>query len=148
MRLPLSSQWGARLCITNDPESPLAAASQSTIAINAGEERSIAATKTYSNQLMAIAMLSAALLNDEKRWRELRQVPGSVSRGISRFHLSSRPGMWEEVDGGRAQTSAALLFVVGFALTPRRTGRRRCGHFVPRIPLLAGFACLSPIRIR
>jgi len=75
-------QGGATLCITNDPESPLAAASQSTVAIQAGEERSIAATKTYSNQLMAIAMLSAALLDEEERWEELQQVPVAVGSAL------------------------------------------------------------------
>ena len=100
-------QGGATLCITNDPESPLAAASQSTIAINAGEERSIAATKTYSNQLMAIAMLSTALLNDEERWRELRQVPVAVSEAL-------RMNMGLEVSAPFVDASRFLILGRGY----------------------------------
>ncbi|HXF84118.1 MAG TPA: SIS domain-containing protein, partial [Anaerolineales bacterium] len=43
--------------------------------IQAGAERSVAATKTYTAQLMSIAMLSAALRGEKTRWDELRHVP-------------------------------------------------------------------------
>lgn len=56
------------LAITNRPESPLATAADLVIDIHAGEETAVAATKTYTAELMAIAMLSSAW-ND---W-ELRQ---------------------------------------------------------------------------
>jgi glucosamine--fructose-6-phosphate aminotransferase (isomerizing) len=44
--------------------------------IQAGSEKAIAATKTYTNELMAIAMLSAALSGDKVHQRELRKVSG------------------------------------------------------------------------
>jgi glucosamine--fructose-6-phosphate aminotransferase (isomerizing) len=64
------------LCITNSPASPLAQAADLTLDIQAGEEKSIAATKTYTSELMAIAMLSAALADNKRLWRELEKVSG------------------------------------------------------------------------
>src|SRR4030095_14338978 len=54
-------QGGATLAITNDPESPLAAGSEHWIVLTRRREYSVPATKTYTNQLLALAMLSAAL---------------------------------------------------------------------------------------
>lgn len=67
------------LAITNAPESPLARAAHYVIALRAGREQSIAATKTYTAQLMALAMLSTALAQDEARRRELERVPEFVA---------------------------------------------------------------------
>ncbi|HEX7620547.1 MAG TPA: SIS domain-containing protein [Anaerolineales bacterium] len=64
------------LSITNAPDSPLAQAAELVLDIQAGEEKAIAATKTYTNELMAIAMLSAALADDKTHWRELEKVSG------------------------------------------------------------------------
>jgi glucosamine--fructose-6-phosphate aminotransferase (isomerizing) len=44
----------------------------------AGEERAVAATKTYTAELMAIAMISAALEGNSTRWDELDVVPEAV----------------------------------------------------------------------
>lgn len=62
------------LAITNAPESPLARAADLVLDIQAGEEKAVAATKTYTAELMAIAMLSAALSEVEERWSELASV--------------------------------------------------------------------------
>jgi glucosamine--fructose-6-phosphate aminotransferase (isomerizing) len=48
------------LAITNEPHSPLAQTADFVIHIHAGVETAVAATKTYTSQLLAIAMLSAA----------------------------------------------------------------------------------------
>jgi glutamine---fructose-6-phosphate transaminase (isomerizing) len=63
------------LAITNVPDSPLAKAAEYILDIQAGEEKAVAATKTYTAELMAIAMLSAALNNFDERWSELAHVP-------------------------------------------------------------------------
>jgi glutamine---fructose-6-phosphate transaminase (isomerizing) len=63
------------LAITNDPDSPLARESDFVINIQAGAEIAVAATKTYTAELMALAMLSVALGDDRKRQAELDQVP-------------------------------------------------------------------------
>ena len=48
----------------------------------AGAERAVAATKTYTTSLGALAMLSAALEADASRWAELERVPGLVAAAI------------------------------------------------------------------
>jgi glucosamine--fructose-6-phosphate aminotransferase (isomerizing) len=63
------------LAITNAPNSPLAKAAELVLDIQAGDEKSIAATKTYTTELMAIAMLSAAFSANRASWRELAKVP-------------------------------------------------------------------------
>lgn len=73
-------QGASSLAITNAPGSPLARAAGASIDISAGPEAAVAATKTYTAQLLAIAMLSAALAGDEARWRELTRVPDLVRR--------------------------------------------------------------------
>ena len=71
-------QGNLTLAITNEANSPLAQESDFVLEIDAGSEQAVAATKTYTTELMAIAMLSAALARDEARWRELMQAPGWV----------------------------------------------------------------------
>ncbi len=63
------------LAITNEPESPLAEAADMVINIGAGEELAVAATKTYTAQLLAVAMLSAAL-DPATTGEELNNLPG------------------------------------------------------------------------
>jgi glucosamine--fructose-6-phosphate aminotransferase (isomerizing) len=63
------------LAITNAPDSPLAKAADLVIDISAREERAVAATKTYTAELMAMAMFSAALSPDETRAKDLKNVP-------------------------------------------------------------------------
>ncbi|MFC1936666.1 SIS domain-containing protein [Chloroflexota bacterium] len=73
--LESGKQQGAMtLAITNAPSSPLAKAADHVIDIRAGEEKAVAATKTYSAQLMSIALLSIALAEDENGLEELRSV--------------------------------------------------------------------------
>jgi glucosamine--fructose-6-phosphate aminotransferase (isomerizing) len=64
------------LSITNEPRSPLAEASDFVLDIQAGKERAVAATKTYTTELMSVAMLSAALSGNRNGWRELTRVAG------------------------------------------------------------------------
>jgi len=73
-------QGAETLAIVNAPDSPLARAAASVIDISAGDERAVAATKTYTAQLMAVAMFSAALAEDQARWDELSRVPGAVAQ--------------------------------------------------------------------
>lgn len=58
-------QGAPTVAITNDPGSPLALAAETTIDLGVGPERAIAATKTYTTTLLAIAALSVALRRDE-----------------------------------------------------------------------------------
>jgi glucosamine--fructose-6-phosphate aminotransferase (isomerizing) len=63
------------LAITNEPDSPLANEADFVIDILAGEEKAVAATKTYTAELLAMAMLSSALDKDRQREEELGKVP-------------------------------------------------------------------------
>jgi glucosamine--fructose-6-phosphate aminotransferase (isomerizing) len=67
------------LAITNDPDSPLAAQADYVIPLYAGEERAVAATKTYTTQLAALALLSCCLGDDSDRLEALRRVPQAVA---------------------------------------------------------------------
>ena len=71
------------LAITNEMDSPLAEAAEFTLDIDAGVETSVAATKTYTGELMAIAMISAALANDGNLWDQLRNVPVWIDAVLS-----------------------------------------------------------------
>ena len=64
------------LTITNAPDSPLAQESAFVIDIQAGEERAIAATKSYTAQLMVFAMLSLAMqkINHDEAYLERKSV--------------------------------------------------------------------------
>jgi glucosamine--fructose-6-phosphate aminotransferase (isomerizing) len=76
-------QGALTLAITNRPGSPLALAAENTLPLLAGEERAVAATKTYTSQLCALAMLSAALEARESRWKELDGVPDLVEAAVA-----------------------------------------------------------------
>ena len=67
------------VAITNDPNSRLAQAATDVIALHADVERSIAATKTYTAQLMALALLAAHLSGQPARVAELAAVPDAVA---------------------------------------------------------------------
>src|SRR5438874_5499079 len=58
------------VAITNDPGSELASAAELILPLEAGEERSVAATKTFMNQLAALALLAGAAAGreDEVAW--------------------------------------------------------------------------------
>ncbi|MBI5882611.1 MAG: SIS domain-containing protein [Elusimicrobia bacterium] len=58
--LEASSRAGAfTVAVTNDPSSPLARAADHALFLHAGEERSIAATKTFTTQVACLYLLAA-----------------------------------------------------------------------------------------
>ncbi len=67
------------IAITNDPASPLARAAAHVLECRAGEERAVAATKTYVAELAVIAGLVAALVPDSPMARALPGVPGALA---------------------------------------------------------------------
>ncbi len=71
------------LAITNDPGSALAAAADHVIDLGAGPERAVAATKTYTAELVAVAMLSAALSDGrDRRAAALARLPAAVAGAL------------------------------------------------------------------
>jgi glutamine---fructose-6-phosphate transaminase (isomerizing) len=77
-------QGAMTAAITNDPGSPLAAAAAHVIDLGAGEERSVAATKTYTASLAAIAWLAAAAAGDGAREAELGALPEALAAQLAR----------------------------------------------------------------
>lgn len=76
-------QGAVTIAITNEPASPLAKAARHVIPLHAGEERSVAATKTYTSSLAALAMLSVALDGDEADREALAALPRAVTGALA-----------------------------------------------------------------
>jgi glucosamine--fructose-6-phosphate aminotransferase (isomerizing) len=75
-------QGALTVAITNDPASDLAASAEYLVELEAGEERAVAATKTYLAEIAVIAMLSAALSGDEASQDELRAIPAALEAAL------------------------------------------------------------------
>jgi glucosamine--fructose-6-phosphate aminotransferase (isomerizing) len=75
-------QGALTVAVTNTPDSPLGDAAEHVLALRAGEEKAVAATKTYTAQLGALALLAAHLGEDEERLAELNRVPSAVGETL------------------------------------------------------------------
>ena len=108
-------QGALTAAMTNDPTSPLATAGEHLLDLGAGEELSVAATKTYTAELMAIAMLAVALGPDSPAHREaLQRVPeaqrGALESGERAVELAdARAGLADCVVLGRGFNLATVL---------------------------------------
>ncbi len=69
------TQGRPTLAITNAPDSALAHAAEWVLPLHCGEEKAVAATKTYTASLAALALLSTALSGDAQRRAELARIP-------------------------------------------------------------------------
>ncbi len=72
------------IALTNEPASPLGRAAEAVLPLEAGEERAVAATKTYLNSLGAIALLFAASTGDDGAHAELERMPEAVTAQLER----------------------------------------------------------------
>ncbi len=70
------------LAITNRDGSALARAADEVILLHAGEEKSIAATKTYTCSLAAMALLAALWSGEKMRVEELLALPEKLSAAL------------------------------------------------------------------
>jgi glucosamine--fructose-6-phosphate aminotransferase (isomerizing) len=73
-------QGALTAAITNAPASDLAQAAAFVLPLHAGEERAVAATKTYTTELAAIALLSTLLGGDGARLDDLMQMPERMAQ--------------------------------------------------------------------
>ncbi len=96
------------LAITNMAGSPLARAADDVILQHAAEEKTVGATKTYTTQLCALALLSVSLANDAVRRRELDTAPEAVRGALS---LSASV---EQIAGRWRGANAALVLGRGY----------------------------------
>jgi len=76
-------QGALTVAATNAPDSPLAHATDHILPLDAGEERAVAATKTYTAQLAALALLAVQLAGDGERLASLRSVPEAVKKTLA-----------------------------------------------------------------
>ena len=83
-------QGAPTLAITNDPGSRPGRAADHVIELAAGPERAIAATKTYTAELLAIARLSAALAGRPHGDVTARRIPGRDRPGARQSRPRSR----------------------------------------------------------
>ncbi|HEY7618579.1 MAG TPA: SIS domain-containing protein [Solirubrobacteraceae bacterium] len=74
-------QGAMTAAITNDPSSPLAAAADHVVDLEAGAERSVAATKTYTASLAAIAALVAE--GDPGLAGEVARLPEAIAAQLA-----------------------------------------------------------------
>lgn len=75
-------QGAPTLAITNDPASPLAREADQVLDLAAGPELAIAATKTYTTSLLALARLSVALDPDPAADGAVATVPDAVAAAL------------------------------------------------------------------
>lgn len=87
------------LAITNNPDSPMAQLADRSIDIGAGPELAVAATKSYTSQLLTIAMISVGMAGDRS---ELASIPNDVASALE----AVRP---EDVDRFRDQNRCVVI---------------------------------------
>lgn len=75
-------QGALTLAITNASDSPLARGADFALELQAGIEQAVAATKTYTAELLAIAALAAAWSGDAEHPRTLSRVPDAVAAAL------------------------------------------------------------------
>jgi glucosamine--fructose-6-phosphate aminotransferase (isomerizing) len=76
-------QGALTVAVTNAPDSPLAHAADHVLPLGAGVERAVAATKTYTAQLAALALLAVQLAGDGERLASLRSMPEAVKKTMA-----------------------------------------------------------------
>jgi len=70
------------LALTNDPESPLARTAEHVIPLWANPEKAVAASKTYTASLAALALISCVLNDDNESILRLEQIPNAMKKTI------------------------------------------------------------------
>lgn len=98
------------VAVTNDEESPLAKTAQFHLYCGAGKEVSIAATKTFTAQMMVLALFAAAWAEDTA----LQKALSGVSAGVDRI-LSYMPKAIDGILPDYMNMSAAVVLGRGFA---------------------------------
>ena len=95
------------VAITNDPRSALAVAAEATLSLLAGPERSVAASKTYMNQLASLALLAGGAAGKARKIADgLRRVAEQMAEMLD--PLALRAG-----EIAPAFTYVERMFVIG-----------------------------------
>lgn len=94
------SKGALTVAVTNGPESGLGRAAESTLPLSAGAEQAVAATKTYVNQLAALALLAGCTAG---RGRELAEGLRVVSDQLE--------GVLDPLEEAARQVATAFAYV-------------------------------------
>jgi glucosamine--fructose-6-phosphate aminotransferase (isomerizing) len=117
------TQGAATIAITNAAESPLGQAAEFVIDVAAGPEKATAATKTYTSQLLAVAMLAAAMGgggagalggDDGARWAALTALPTQMEAALADETAVA------EAAAARATTDRCIVLGRGFEYATAR----------------------------
>uniref|UniRef100_UPI00404AF430 SIS domain-containing protein n=1 Tax=Candidatus Limnocylindrus sp. TaxID=2802978 RepID=UPI00404AF430 len=106
------------VALTNDMTSPLAAAAESTVNLDAGPERAVAATKTYIAELVSVALIAAAAARHAGRdasWsNEIDALPERMQAALSAAKTWLAKGADAPLYAALLQSSRALVVGRGF----------------------------------
>ena len=91
------AQGRPTVAITNAPGSPLAGTADATVDLGAGAERSVAATKTYTASLAALAALAVEIAGDETPREQLAAVAEAMQRQLE-HGIGDAPRVLEGAD--------------------------------------------------
>jgi len=91
------------VAVVNDVGSPLAGLAEVVLPLNAGAERSVAATKSYIASLAALLQLAAHWTGDPRLDRAVRRLPDDLDAALARSWLDAVPVL----------AAARNLYVVG-----------------------------------
>ena len=98
------------VAVTNDPDSPLAKSAKYHLYCGAGLETSIAATKTFTSQMMALALLAAVWAEDDALTSALGGVAGDVEKLLT-YMPEKLAGLVKDYEN----IAAAVVLGRGFA---------------------------------
>jgi len=77
------------IAVTNDPDSPLAVAADLSLALRAGPERAVPATKTVTAQMLTLALVAAALGRPSFSGEDLGRLPEAVADALAESESES-----------------------------------------------------------
>jgi glutamine---fructose-6-phosphate transaminase (isomerizing) len=104
------------IALTNAPGSPLGRTADGVVKLEAGNERAVAATKTYVNSLGAVALLFAATTSDATALGELQRVPGQLALQIERsWQDATAVDALGSISGGTV-VSRGINYCTGFEI--------------------------------
>ncbi len=104
------------IALTNTPGSPLAQLAEAVLPLEAGEERSVAATKTYLNSLGALALLFAASTRDNRALAELEGMPAQVAGQLERSAADIDALEGVEAIGGGTVVARGIAFGTAYEI--------------------------------
>lgn len=110
-----AGRCGARtIAVTNEADSPLAQGADLALVTAAGRERAVPATKTYTAQLVALAVLALAIGDDRRLLDALDEVPAHVAAMLDTADAA------EELAGRLRDVQRLVVTARGYALTTAR----------------------------